>query len=340
MNEQQMVQHLKALTDIPGPVGRESLVQNYMEKQFAHYTTEIHSDRVGNLMAHFPGNGVKTVVAAHACEIGFIVSRITEGGLLKITPNYKTRNPDTRILPFHEVTVLTDTYDAIDGFFTTDTGHVVDTETRKKVPRLGDISVDIGADSVSEVKAMGIDVGCPLTWKSDLKQLKNRIKGKAMDDRLGLVTLVRLAEYTSQHEVKRDLYLASTVQEEIGVRGARALASQHTFDEAYILEIIPTAQNDRTLQLGGGPAIVYKDGSLHYHHQLIMDCKKTAHDCDIAFQPAILERGITDGLGFFANSASKTALLGCPTLYPHSPGETIDRRDLYQLGNLLHYIIG
>lgn len=331
-------EQLKLLTEIPGPVGRETLVQAYMEEQLQNYTSDITYDAVGNLLAHFPGKGTKTVVAAHACEIGFITTHITEEGLLKIAPNYKTRRADTRILPFHGATVLTDAYEPIDGFFTIDTGHVVDAETRKKVPQLDDISIDVGATSRKEVQALGIDIGCPVIWRVHTKKMGTRAKGKSMDDRLGLHLLLRLAAFLSETEIDRDMWLASTVQEEIGVRGARALASQYTFDEAYILEITPAARSDKAVQLGAGPAIVYKDGSLHYHHQLTVHCKKIAQDNGIPLQPTILERGITDGLGFFVNSAAKPVLLGCPTLYPHSPGETIDLRDLNHLGNLLECI--
>lgn len=332
-----LFQQLQPLTEIIGPVGRETLVQTYMEEHFREYTSDITHDRVGNLIAHFNGDGTKTVIAAHACEIGFIVNQITDNGLLKVGPNYKTRGADTRILPFHDVTVLTDTYDEIDGFFTLDTGHLVDAEIRKQAPKLQDISVDIGVNSKKEVISTGVHVGCPLTWRAHTKMMGTRIKGKSMDDRLGLVVLLAIAEFLSETESTRDLYVASTVQEEIGVRGARALASQYTFEEAYILEITPTTQNS-SLTLGNGPAIVYKDGSMHYHHPLIVECNTIAQTHDIPLQPAILERGITDGLGFFTNAASKTVLLGCPTLYPHSPGETIDVRDLHQLRMLLQCI--
>lgn len=339
ISEDKMAEQLKALTAIPGPVGREALVQSFMEEQFRNYTSEILWDRVGNLTAHFPGEGVKTVVAAHACEIGFIVKSVTEDGFLKIAPNYKTRGADTRILPFHDVTILTDTYELKNGFLTIDTGHITDPETRKKAPLLEDVCVDVGCISAAEVKSLGIEVGCPMVWDVRTRGIRNRMKGKAMDDRLGLVTLLYLAEFFSWKKARRDLWLASTVQEEIGVRGARALASQHSFDEAYIVEITPTSISDRTVQLGEGPVIVYKDGSMHYSHELILKCKSTAEENGIFYQTALLERGITDGLGFFVHSASKTALLGCSTLYPHSPGETIDVRDLHQLGNLLQHIL-
>ncbi|MGD2247049.1 MAG: M28 family peptidase [Candidatus Methanofastidiosia archaeon] len=330
--------HLETLVDIPGPVGRESLVQTYIEDNMTQYTTDIEYDRVGNLIAHFPSDGPRTVVAAHACEIGFVVKHITGQGYLEIAPNYKTRAPDTRILPFHDVTVLTDTYKKIEGVLTTDTGHVVEKEARKKAPDLIDILVDIGVNSESEAATQGICVGCPVIWDARYKPLGTRIKGKALDDRLGLALLLELAAYLSEHTVNRDLYIASTVQEEIGVRGAHALASGYTFEESYILEITPTSRSG-PLELGSGPAIVYKDSSLHYNHPLIVKCKNTARKHDIPLQPAILERGITDGLGFFVNSASKPVLLGCPTLYPHSPGETIDKRDLQHLSLLLRYIL-
>ncbi|MBU6998459.1 MAG: hypothetical protein HXS41_12975 [Theionarchaea archaeon] len=331
--------HLKTLTELSGPVGREFLVQQYMETQFSLHTESVAFDRVGNLQAHFPGEGPKTIIAAHACEVGFVVKNITEDGFLQIAPNYKTRVPDTRILPFHEVTIFTDTYQSIDGVLTMDTGHVVDKESREKVPSLDTILVDIGATSREEAYSSHLHVGCPLTWKAQTRKLNIRIKGKSMDDRLGLAILIQLAAFLSKTSVTRDIFLASTVQEEIGVRGAHALASQQTFDEAYILEIIPTSQRNQALRLGQGPAIVYKDGSMHYHHPTIIKCRETAQNSNIPLQPAILERGITDGLGFFVNSASRTALLGCPTLYPHSPGETINSEDLSNLQHLMENIL-
>lgn len=337
MNEN-LFHHLKALVDIPGPVGRESLVQSYVKEHMTPYTTDIEYDRVGNIIAHFPGDGPRTVIAAHACEIGFVVKQITDQGYLEIAPNYKTRAPDTRILPFHDVTILTDAYQKIEGVLTTDTGHIIEKETRKKAPALTEILVDIGVNSPSEAATQGICVGCPVIWNATLKNLGTRITGKALDDRLGLALILELAAYINENKVDRDLYLVSTVQEEIGVRGSHALASTYTFEEAYILEITPTIRSG-SLKLGSGPAIVYKDGSLHYYHPLIVECKNTAHNHGIPLQPAILDGGITDGLGFFVNAASKPVLLGCPTLYPHSPGETIDKRDLQHLNLLLQYII-
>lgn len=310
-----------------------------METQFSLYTDSLSYDRVGNLYAHFPGEGPKTVIAAHACEIGFVVKNITEDGFLQIAPNYKTRAPDTRILPFHEVTIFTDSYRSVDGVLTMDTGHVVDKESRERAPSLEAILVDIGATSREEVHSSDIHVGCPLTWKAQTRKFNTRVKGKSMDDRLGLALLIQLATFLPTTSLTRDIVLASTVQEEIGVRGARALASQQTFDEAYILEIIPTSQKAQAISLGKGPAIVYKDGSMHYHHPTIMKCREAAQNSNIPLQPAILERGVTDGLGFFVNSASRTVLLGCPTLYPHSPGETIDMRDLENLQHLMETIL-
>lgn len=330
-----LMQNLIELSQIPGPVGRETLVQNYMEEHLRKYLSDIVYDRVGNLLAHFEGKGTKTVIAAHACEIGFVTKEITDDGLIKVAPNYKTRSVDTRILPFHDVTILTDTYERIKGVLTIETGHVIEAEKREKVPSLEDVSVDIGVSSREEAVSSGIDVGCPIVWDVLPEILNTRIKGKAMDDRLGLALLLELAESLSS---SRDIYLASTVQEEVGVRGARALASQYRFDEAYILEITPTLRSG-TLQLGKGPAIIYKDSSMHYHHQLIMECRRTAQENGIPLQPAVLERGITDGLGFFCNSATRTVLLGVPTLYPHSPGETIDMRDLQKLAHLLKCVL-
>ena len=274
MNQNQFMDELfkklKILTELPGPVGREKIVQQHMEKSFSNFTDDVSSDGVGNLVAHFPGKGVKTVVAAHACEIGFMVNEITENGFLKILPNYKTRDPDTRILPFKECLVLNDNYENFSGFFALETGHTLDTKTRKKRPKLSDICVDLGLSSEKEVKELGIDVGSPVLWKVTTEKIGNFVKGKAMDDRCGLTILLELAEFLSKSESRRDVYLISTVQEEIGVRGAEAVALQEKFEEAYILEIGPG------LNLGEGPGVIYKDAAIHYHHDLLMKVKSVA----------------------------------------------------------------
>jgi endoglucanase len=339
MDKETLFDLLKTVTEIPGPVGREELVQGFMEKKFSSHKCNILHDGAGNMVAHIPGDGKKTIIGAHACEIGFMVKSILESGLIQITPNYKTRGADTRILPFHDVNILTDTYECIEGVFTIDTGHVVDSETREKVPALEDVTVDIGASCQDDVQALGVHIGCPVVWDVKTKKIGSRVRGKAMDDRLGLTTLLAIAEYLHEAKVKRDVYLASTVQEEIGVRGARALASHLKSEEAFILEIMPASRDSRGVQLGKGPVIVYKDSSLHYSHRLIMQCKRVAQTHGVCLQTGILERGITDGLGFFVNSATQTALLGCPTLYPHSPGETLDLSDLQQMIDLLIYIL-
>ncbi|MBU7030935.1 MAG: M20/M25/M40 family metallo-hydrolase [Theionarchaea archaeon] len=339
MDTETLFNLLKVLTEIPGPVGRETLVQNFVEKKFSSYDCDISRDGVGNLVAHFGGSGKKTIIAAHACEIGFMVKSISENGLIQIVPNYKTRGPDTRILPFHDVNILTDDYECIEGVFTIDTGHVIDSEERDRVPALEDIMVDIGATCRDDVQTLGVHIGCPVLWDVKTKKIGSRVKGKAMDDRLGLTTLLAIADYLGEGEVNRDVYLASTVQEEIGVRGARALASHVKGEEAYILEIMPASRDSRGIQLGKGPVIVYKDSSLHYNHHLIMHCKRIAQNHGIYLQTGILDRGITDGLGFFENSAVQTALFGCPTLYPHSPGETLDLSDLNTLIELLMHIL-
>ncbi|MFX0093379.1 MAG: M42 family metallopeptidase [Candidatus Hodarchaeota archaeon] len=340
-----MFKILKELTELPGPAGREKLVQDYLISHLSSYCENYTLDPIGNLLFKVKSkkNAPKIALVAHSDEIGFMVNSVTKDGFLHITPNYQTKQPDTRILPFHEALVLTDRYEQILGQFIIETGHHVTKEDRKKAPELSNVLVDVGLNSSEEAQSLGITIGSPVLWNPETKKLGQFVKGKAMDDRGGLALMLDTAFEDIFLEANAEIYLGATTQEELGIVGAHPIAKNNQFDKVLILEICPaydvfsSKEDVGVVQLGKGPVILPKDGRMNYSHSLTMDLISKAEEHEIAYQRAV-HAGGTDGYAFL-QTGCQVALVCWPTRFAHSPGETVSLKDLFALKALLKYFL-
>lgn len=337
-----MFELLKTLTELPGPAGRERLVQDYLISRLATQCENYVLDPIGNLLFKLKSqpDSPKIALIAHSDEIGFMVNGLTQEGFVHITPNYQTKLPDTRLLPFHEALILTDYYEQVTGQFIIETGHHVTQEARQSAPDLSNVLVDVGVGSLAELQALGIDIGCPVLWNPVTKKFGSVIKGKAMDDRAGLALLVDMVLEGAFSDANAELYLGATTQEELGIVGSPSLAKTFQFDQVIILEICPAydvfspSKTDvGAVKLGAGAVILPKDGRMNYTHSLTLQLISTAQEQDIPFQRAV-HAGGTDGYAFL-QSGSQVALVCWPTRYAHSPGETVSLTDLDAVKTLL-----
>ncbi|MFX1511813.1 MAG: M42 family metallopeptidase [Promethearchaeota archaeon] len=336
-----MLNLLKELCQLPAPVGRERLVQLRIKEELNEIATKNLFDLVGNQIFYIGEKRTRkssiVAVIAHCDEISFVVDEILPSGLIRVIPNYASRrSPDTRILPFQEVILLKDDYSILNGpFFAIDTGHVVESSIRDKRPKMTDLYIDVGASTKEVVEKQGIHPGTPVIWKSPFIKQKNLISCKAMDDRLGLATMIEAAKNLAKKQNEYPFLLISSVQEEIGVMGAKALAQlPENIDLAIILEIHPITRISEKIKFGNGPCIVLKDGGIHYDHQFSMEIAQLAEQANIPFQWSVFSTGMTDGSALLTQN-KKVALLSCPCAYPHSPKESIDVTDLENLKKLL-----
>ena len=140
---------LKELCIIPGPVGREDLVQNYMQEQLEKYSTEIHRDRLGNLRITIEGTEKHYAVVAHADEVGFFVSNIDEKGFLRAKWSTQGYEPDLRLLPGQRVNLMTDS-GMIPGCFCVKTAHIAGAKGKKRIPSWEEVFIEIGRASCRE----------------------------------------------------------------------------------------------------------------------------------------------------------------------------------------------
>lgn len=333
---------LKKYTELPGPAGHEHRVQKEFMEDLKPYTEEIQITNVGNMIAHFPGEGRKVVVFGHADEIGYFVLSITDTGFLHVSRGRASRIGYPYCIVGQKALVIGDTKD-VRGAFISSSGHVLNPKERERPLEPWNVLVDIGVSSRKEVEEQGIHVGSPVIWNPTTERLGKKVFGKAMDDRFTYPVMLKLAEKIQGAELACDLYLASTVQEEVGLRGAQALA-RHGFDISLALDIgiagdYPALPKGRMpIKLGDGPVIVYRDGSIVYNIDVIRELRTTAERNKIPYQHGIFEHYGSDSVAMIAGG-TKPNLIAPPCRYSHMPIEMVHLDDMENTVKLLYHYV-
>jgi endoglucanase len=310
------------------------------------YTDEIKHTNVGNVLAHFPGEGRKVVIFGHADEICFYVIDVTKNGFLRIVP-HSSRMGDNVPYPYalvgQKALVLGDNVQ-VKGVFATKSGHILFMEERSKSLKFSDVYVDIGFSSKEEVIKKGVHTGTPVICNPTTEKINGHAFGKAMDDRIAHTILLKLADKIQNEELACDLYMASTVQEEIGLKGAQDL-SRGGFDVSLAIDIgiagdYPALERGRSsIMLGKGPVLVYKDAAIHYNLQVIKELQETCLRNNIPFQHGVFINYGSDSASMIAGGA-KPNLVAPPTRYSHQPHEMININDLSSTVELFYnYVV-
>jgi endoglucanase len=333
---------LKTLSATPGPVGREKLVQDIVKEHFKDHCGSFTQDKLGNVVGTLKGDIKKHyALAAHADEVGFLVSSMDENGFLRVKWNTQGHMPDLRLLPGQWVLIMTDK-GLIPGVFCVKTAHIAGPDAKKRIPTYEEVFLDIGAKSVEDIKELGINIGDPVIYAAPVEKLLNHhFAGKSMDDRVGLVVMLRvLAHFAKVPKTKRPtITFVSTVMEEIGAKGAAAVARDLDLDAVIVLDIgladdYPGTKGEAGVSLGKGPVIVIKDNALHYSHELNQSMIDTAEKEEIPIQRAVFHSYMTDGVQF-ATQGQMVAVLAIPCRYSHSSFETVNLLDVDMTIHLL-----
>ncbi len=324
---------LKELCELPGPVGREEIVQKRVRDELSQYCDEIKTDKIGNLTATMGGTRRHYVIVAHADEVGFLVSNIDDNGFIQAKWNTQGYQPDMRLMPGQRVLFMAE-QGMIPGCFCVKTAHIAGAKGKKKIPSWDEVFIDIGAQSSEEVNEKGIDIGTHVVYDTETTLIGKNVVGKCIDDRIGLAIMVRLAQLLSEvsEDSKPTVTFVSTVMEEIGAKGATAIADEIDADAVLVIEIgladdYPGTQGEANVGLGKGPVIVIKDSQIVYSHQITEALSNTARDNNIEFQRAVYHNYATDGYRI-ASQGQKVAAVGVPCRYSHSSFETIRLNDV------------
>ncbi|HNR24900.1 MAG TPA: M42 family metallopeptidase [Candidatus Bipolaricaulis anaerobius] len=319
---------LRKLSEAAGVPGREEEVRTIVRGALKGHVDTVEVDRLGNLIAHKKGQGPKVVVAGHMDEIGFLVSHVDEEtGFLRIEP---VGGFDPRTLIASRVTVHAKGGPLL-GLIGTKPVHILTDEERKKEIRIQDLFVDIGLPGKRAAKA--VRVGDPVTLVQSFARVGDLVSGKALDDRVGVYVGIEAVRRLKKHQA--DVYFVGTVQEEVGLRGARASAFAINPDIGVALDVtlacdMPgVSAHEQVTKLGKGVAIKVKDSASISHPGLVRFLVELAEEKKIPYQMEILPRGGTDaGAIQLAREGAAVVTLSVPTRYVHSVVEAAHVDDI------------
>ena len=325
---------LKMLSETHGPTGREHQVQDIVAKHLEGICGTVVRDRIGNLSATLEGEqGKHYALVAHADEVGFLISGIEEKGFLRVKWNTQGHMPDLRLLPGQWVLIMTER-GLVPGVFCVKTAHLAGPKGKSRIPTYEEVFLDIGAASSDEVTEQGIHIGDPVVYAAPLEKLGHYVSGKSMDDRVGLTVMLSVAEELSKipKASRPSVSFISTVMEEMGAKGASAIAKDFDADAILALDIgladdHPGTKGEAGISLGKGPVLVIKDSAIHYSHEIIKQLVRVAEKENIPIQRAVYHNYLTDGLQF-AIQGQLVAVVAIPCRYSHSSFETLSLKDV------------
>ncbi|MBN1167168.1 MAG: M42 family metallopeptidase [Methanospirillaceae archaeon] len=330
---------IRKLSDAHGVSGFEENIRNIIREELAGFVDDIVEDRMGNLIATRRGSDFSVMIASHMDEIGLMVQYINDKGFLSFVTIGGWHEP---ILPTRRV-VLHGTKGSVTGVLGSKPPHVMKPEDRKKQPELKDMFIDVGARSPEEVADLGIEIGTPVTLDVTATRLANgRLTGKAFDNRVGVAVLIELLR---RMETPHTVYGVFTVQEEVGLKGAKVAAFRLKPDIAIATDVTipgdhPGIQiKDATAELGKGPVLSLVNASgrgLIADPRLIAWLRQAGDKNSIPYQLEVGDGGNTDATIIHLEQGGIPSIpVSVPTRYIHSPVEMIDLADVEATVQLL-----
>lgn len=313
---------LKKILEASGISGYEKEIAGIMKAELGKVCDKVEIDTFGNVIARKGKGKKKIMLAAHMDEIGLLVKYITKDGYLNFI---KVGGIDDRILLGKKVIIKGKNGD-VQGIIGSKPPHLQRDEERKQTVKYDDMFIDIGAKSredaekrVAVADAVIFDTGCG--------QLHgNLYYGKAIDNRIGCYALIKIME---KMRVPAEVFAVATVQEEVGLKGARTASFK--IDPQFAIAIDTTVAGDTpgiketesSLKLGSGVAITVLEASgrgvivSEQVRELFMDAAKKNK---IKYQLDVIEGGMTDGAIIYMNREGiPTGVLSIPTRYVHAP---------------------
>ncbi|MCQ6557551.1 M42 family metallopeptidase [Paenibacillus mendelii] len=328
---QETMEMFRILTELPGTSGYEDEVRRYVRAQLEQHTEEIVMDRLGSIFGVLRGDnaGPKVMVNGHMDEVGFMVTKITDNGMLK----FQTLGGWwSQVLLAQRVEICTKD-GRIPGVIGSTPPHLLEESQRSKPVEITAMFIDIGADSREHAIEMGVKPGlsivpvCPFTPLAEGK----KIMAKAWDNRFGVGLALELIKELKNASLPNVLYAGATVQEEVGLRGAQTAAALIQPDICYTLDAGPAndASGDKTAfgQIGGGTLIRILDSSIVPNRKLMEFILDTAETNRIPYQ-YFISPGATDaGRVHLSGQGVPTAALGICARYIHTSASMIHTDD-------------
>ncbi len=329
---------LKKILDASGISGYEKEIAQIMKQELKKTCSEVIIDNFGNVIAKkgLPagrqGKGKKKIMlAAHMDEVGFLVKYINKEGYINFI---KIGGIDDRILLGQRVIIKSKKGD-IRGIIGAKPPHLLKDEESKRPVKYEDMFIDIGCKNREEAQKK-VEIADSIVFDADSGNLNGDLYyGKAIDDRVGCYALIKIME---KLKIEAEVYAVATVQEEVGLKGARTSSFKINPDFAIAIDTTISGdtpgikETESALKLGEGVAITVIEAS---GRGVIVDEKvkelfiETAKSNKIKYQIDVIEGGMTDGAIIYMNREGiQTGVLSIPTRYIHSSTGVFNIRDL------------
>ncbi|MET3850484.1 M42 family metallopeptidase [Paenibacillus sp. OAE614] len=335
----------RKLTEFPAASGFEKDLRAYFKEAVTPFTNEFVQDRLGSLFGvlHGDENGPKVMVAGHFDEVGFLVTGITEAGMVRFQPlggwwSQAVLSQRLQIItPNGPVTVF--------GVVGSTPTHLLDESQRSKPVDIKAMYIDIGADNREEAESFGIHPGLQVLPVCEFTPLANpkKIMAKAWDNRYGVGLAIELLEALHQEKLPNTLYCGATVQEELGLRGARTSANLIQPDIFFALDA--SAANDMTGDksafghIGQGALLRIFDPTMITHRGLVEYVQDTADTHNIKYQYFVSPGGTDAGQVHLSGIGVPSTVIGICARYIHTSSSIIHTDDYDAAKELLTKLV-
>ncbi len=339
------VELLRELTEAHGVSGYEQEIREIIRRHLEKITV-VEQDRLGSIVCRKNGETEtpRIMIAGHMDEIGFIVKLITDEGFIKFSPLGGWWG---HVMLAQRVVIKTRKGD-VPGLIGSKPPHILSDEERKKLLEPKDMYIDVGATSKDELKDLDIRPGDPIipVFPFTIAGTGKTYFAKAFDDRVGCALLIDVIKKLTGEKHRNTVYGVGTVQEEVGLRGARTSAWVVEPDVGLTMEVgvagdVPDVKKeDAQGKLGKGPVIVIRDGSMIPNLRLRDLFIETAEELQIPYQFDLLDRGGTDsGAIHLHRRGVPNLVIAVPTRHIHSHAGVMHRDDYDRAVELVTAVI-
>ncbi len=334
---------LESFMGIASPSGAEENAARAWAKYAAPFADKIEKDAHGNVMAVLnPKGSPRVMFAGHIDEIGFMVTHISEDGFLSFA---QVGGHDVQIIQGMRVRVLT-AKGEIPGLLGKKAIHLMRREDMTKVPSTEELWIDIGAKDGKEARSLVAIGDCAVT-DYGFQPLRNGLAAaRAFDDKIGAWTVVEALRLLSKQKktLKAAVYAVATVQEEIGLRGARTAAFGINPDVGIAVDVTHATDHpgaggrEKAIQgiikLGGGPVVVRGPNVNPKVFRRLIEAAK-ARKMSVQIEAAAGGTGTDANAIQLARAGVATGLVALPLRYMHTPCEMLALKDAEDVSHLL-----
>lgn len=335
--ERRETQFLNDLLNSPSPSGYERPIQEVV-RRFAGDFAGVSTDWHGNVIAAVnPSGKPRIMLAGHCDQIGLMVKHIDDRGFLRVTA---IGGWDVQMLIGQKLDVWTQS-GRIPGVIARKAIHLMTPDERKIVPEVKDLWIDIGVKDGDEAREL-VSIGDPVTLELGLREMRNGLaSAPGMDNRVGVWVVMNALAKVARKKPKASVFAVSTVQEEIGLRGAQTSAFGIEPSIGIAVDVThatdcPSIDENQfgRVKLGAGP-VVFRGPNINpvLHEKLVSIAKKNS----IPIQPAGLSTPASNDAAVLQISRAglATGIVSIPNRYMHSPVEMVAFSDLEHAAALI-----